>query len=444
MTSKLPSGRVDVAYRKKLAASGVHGAVRWTAAGLPKGLALSSHGVLSGKPKKSGTFHIAVSVRDASGHHAKRHLLLVVKPAYPKAVSLSVGNTGGQTFTCVLTKPGAVECWGEGATYGELGNGSRKSSAKPVVVKGLSSGAKSVSAGTEFACAVTHSGAAKCWGWEIDGALGDGENNPDASRDAPVQVSGLTSGIRSVSAGGSEACAVTTGGGVKCWGQNFDGQLGSGGTQSESDTPVDVSGLSSGVASVSVGGDFACALTTVGGVECWGENDIGQLGDGNFDPSGVPADVTGLSSGVRSLELGGSSACAITKSGAAKCWGDNGMGELGDNKALADSDVPVAVHGLTSGQALVSDGDYGTACAVSTKGGTKCWGYNYDGTVGDGNDTDSYVPVAVKTLSAGVSAISAGEYTVCVVTTGGAVKCWGYVPTKVAVTDVPVTIPGFD
>ena len=110
-------------------------------------------------------------------------------------------------------------------------------------------------------------------------------------------------GIVQVAANDFHTCALTNGGGVKCWGSNRSGQLGDG-TTADKATPVDVVGLSSGVQAIAPGRDRTCALTSSGGVQCWGYNQYGQLGDGTTADKSTPADVVGLSSGVQTITAG--------------------------------------------------------------------------------------------------------------------------------------------
>ena len=107
----------------------------------------------------------------------------------------------------------------------------------------------------------------------------------------------MTSGVVDIAAGMTHTCALTTGGGVKCWGRNTNGALGDG-TTTDRSTPVDVSGLASGVSAIAAGTEHTCAVTTGGGIECWGRNDGGQLGDGTTTGSTVPVGVVGFGGGA--------------------------------------------------------------------------------------------------------------------------------------------------
>ena len=146
------------------------------------------------------------------------------------------------------------------------------------------------------------------------GSNGSGQLGDDTTtqRSTPVNVSGLASGVTALAAGDGHTCALTTGGGVKCWGSNFSGQLGDGTTNQRS-TPVDVAGLASGVIALAAGGYHTCALTTGGGVKCWGSNYYGQLGDGTTSDRSTPVNVAGLVSGVTALAAGSSHTCALPR-----------------------------------------------------------------------------------------------------------------------------------
>jgi alpha-tubulin suppressor-like RCC1 family protein len=239
-----------------------------------------------------------------------------------------------------------------------------------------------------------------------------------------------------ITAGSTHTCALTVGGGVKCWGSNGGGQLGDG-TTTDSTTPVDVSGLESGIVAISAGGQHSCAVTTAGGVKCWGGNDFGGLGNGSKDFSTTPVDVSGLGSGVIAVEAGLIHTCALTTAGSVKCWGYNSFGGLG-NGETSESLVPVEVDGLASGVSAIATG-YEHSCALTTRGGVKCWGSGNGSALGNGSTAASLTPVDVLGLASGATAIAAGPDHACAATRGGAIKCWGgnYGNTPVDIGPVP-------
>jgi alpha-tubulin suppressor-like RCC1 family protein/Tol biopolymer transport system component len=239
----------------------------------------------------------------------------------------------------------------------------------------------------------------------------------------PTSAETLTnlSDIASLDAGQAHVCAVTTGGGIQCWGNNQDGQLGDGTTQARLFS-VDVRGLADGVTRVSAGSRHTCALTVAGAVQCWGDNAQGQLGDGTTTPRLAPVDVVGLGSGVVGISAGFEHSCAVTAGGEVLCWGENAGWQLG-NGDTTDRLVPTRVTGLGSGMSAVAAGRY-HSCAVTAVGGAKCWGTVGNGLIGDGMAQDRPTPVDVIDLPAVVQQLAADENHNCVRLAGGAVKCW--------------------
>jgi uncharacterized repeat protein (TIGR02543 family) len=206
------------------------------------------------------------------------------------------------------------------------------------------------------ACALTTVGGVKCWGSNYYyGAVGNGTTNDAHS---PVDIPGLTSGVKALAVGHTHSCAVTTAGAVKCWGNNSWGELGDGTTVNRS-VPVDVKGLGGAALDVAVtpngypSGGRSCAIMASGGVKCWGLTNKVYPGTGTLPQQIVqttPMDVPGLASGVVSLSLAHDAACAVMKDGGAKCWGENvylGAGYAPvGNASLPGSSTALPVSGL--------------------------------------------------------------------------------------------------
>jgi hypothetical protein len=341
----------------------------------------------------------------------------------PPASAIAVSSVSvGAVHACVRTTGGAAKCWGYN-DVGMLGDGTRTDSLQPVTVDGLGSGVADVQAVWDHSCALLDNGGVMCWGHNGDGELGDGSL---IKRLTPVYVQGLHKGVQQISLGFDSGCALTNAGGVKCWGYNGNGQLGDG-TRTTRRTPVDVFGLTSGVAAITAGWDHTCALTTGGGVKCWGQNAHGELGDGSKTDRLKPVDVSGLTSGVAAVSAGFDQTCALLNGGGVQCWGNNKTGEVGDGTTKTRAH-PVDVSGLTSGVASISAG-YNHTCAVTNGGGAMCWGANESGELGDGTKHERHTPVDVYRATSGVAQVSAGGWRgagmTCLVTTQGAVQCFG-------------------
>jgi alpha-tubulin suppressor-like RCC1 family protein len=331
-------------------------------------------------------------------------------------VRITAISTGGY-HTCALISDGGVMCWGDNES-GQLGDGTTINRNTPVEVTELS-GVIAIATGYSHTCALTSSSKVMCWGANYSGQLGDGTT---IDRLTPVEVSELNTGVVAIRAGGAFTCALISSGKVMCWGNNDLGQLGDGTTTTRF-SPVEVAGLNSEVISISADGYHTCAVISGGGVVCWGLNFAGQLGDGTTTDRLTPVKVTGLNSGVLSISTGLHFTCALISNGKIMCWGTNDSGQLGDGTTI-DRHSPVEVTGLNREVVAISAGDY-HACAITSGGEVVCWGFNEFGELGDSTTNDSSRPVNVTGLNSEAFAISAGQYVSCALTLNGGAYCWG-------------------
>lgn len=248
-------------------------------------------------------------------------------------------------------------------------------------------------------------------------------------------------GITQIDAGyqwqATHQCAVADGG-LKCWGSNSSGQLGTGNINLER-LPTDVAGLDSGVAQVSTGQSHTCARRNNGRIQCWGHNYYGQLGNdqASAQDETLPVDVVDIGHDGEmdavDVSTGDHHTCAIVDADGVPsivvCWGDNDAGQLGVNgswQQFEKPELPVLKHDGTALENIqkVSAGGYHT-CALLTNGSVWCWGAGSFGQLGDGDAVERRYAVQVQGLNSGVQDISAGGYFTCAVLDDGRVKCWG-------------------
>ena len=286
----------------------------------------------------------------------------------------------------------------------------------PLAVPSLTNVA-TIAAGNTFACAVKTDGTVWCWGYNWSG----GNLGPNVAvggwATTPVQIPGLLGYglVTDIAAGPYHVCAVTAGGYLFCWGDNSNGQFGSGTTGTYNPTPV-FSRSSTG--SVAAGYNYTCILDSWSNVMCAGLNDVGQLGNGTQVNSSTF--VYSWSIGAIAVATGYSHTCLIALDNTVRCFGQNNSGNLGDgtfNSRLS----PVTVVGL-SNVVQIKAGS-GNTCALLQGGTLSCWGENQF--LGTGQLANQPLPVQVPSLS-GVVGLSMNQGShACVLLSDDSVKCWG-------------------
>lgn len=329
-----------------------------------------------------------------------------------------VARRGAAVVAIVVLATMAVGC-SSGGSDGAATK-SRTSAATPVrnAAPIESGGAPAVAAGGGFTCGRTTAGAAVCWGLNADGQVGVPTTT---STRRPVEVTGLSKGVASVASGAAQACAVLDDGTVSCWGRNQGGVLGDG-TTTSSATPVKVTGLTDAV-QVATASSHSCARNEAGAISCWGTNSSGALGDGTTTNATKPVATKDLTEGAVDVATGTTHTCAVAGDGTVRCWGSNTFGQLGTGAAAAPSLTPVTVPGVADAVQVAAGSNF--TCALTELGAVSCWGANTSGQLGNGTTKRSPTPVPVTGLDAGVAGISAGNEMACARLSDGTARCWG-------------------
>ncbi len=331
-------------------------------------------------------------------------LAVSVGAAFTQAASQSIA-VGGH-HTCAIRVDGTVMCWGYNAN-GQLGDGSTVNSSTPIAVN-IPGGVSAIAAGFYHTCAIKTDGSPICWGLNQQGQLGNGLTTNSAT---PVAVN-ITGGVTAISAGYDKTCAIRSGSGeVVCWG--------------EYNTIITPTNIPGGAIAVSVGSNFVCAIKTNGSPICWGYNGNGELGNGTSTSSYVTPVGVNISGGVTALSASrGDHACAIKTNGDVTCWGAGSSGQLGNGQSNS-YEVNPTLTSNGNGFASIASGNSNTCAIKAANGPLFCWGYNSNGSLGNGTNLSSNVPVAVN-IAGSLTAIASGAQHSCALKADGSIMCWGF------------------
>jgi Regulator of chromosome condensation (RCC1) repeat len=356
----------------------------------------------------------------------------------PCVTALAAG--GGHV--CALLSDRTVRCWGQNAS-GELGSGvydgGRVDPAQtpgPTRVAGLA-GVSQIAAGgygSGFGttCAAASDAGVSCWGSNGDGVLGIGlppdGGPPPAQSFAPLPLA--LDAVEGLALGGFFGCALVSDGGVACWGDDSQNELGRTLDAGSFDPAPRAVPISAGASAVATGKYHACALLQDQSVECWGAADHGETGEVFDGGVASPRKVAGLT--ATEVTAGEVSTCAITTSGGVVCWGGDQYGQLGrgatDASAVAVDPVPEPVALPLGAIALHIASSVGSTCALLSDHSVWCWGDNAYGELGTGSAIPGFsgLPAQVQGLVNVVQiAAGPGSWTVCALLQEGSVRCWG-------------------
>ena len=358
--------------------------------------------------------------------------LSVGRPTEMAGGFVTVSN--GAFHSCGLQADGLAYCWGDNY-HGQLGIGSTQNyKSLPSMVRGPAFTA--ISAGGAHTCAIDTASQVWCWGWNGSHQLARFKQLTPFS-EVPIQISTNTSNqvlrARAISAGDEHTCAIDMSGAAWCWGQNLNARAGidinicGGGTTTLCEFARPNLTIASGASfnlrftAISAGRLNTCGIDTTGTVQCWGTHFRGSALTGSAD---APAAV-GIGAAV-SVSAGGQSTCAVASSGELFCWGNHENGELGDGTPAAPgagSITPVRVAGAQDYSSVSVGGTH--ACARTNGGGARCWGGNTKSELGMSGMGGAKVSAPMTVMGLQSDAIMSGHNHVCSRDSANVIACWG-------------------
>jgi alpha-tubulin suppressor-like RCC1 family protein len=332
----------------------------------------------------------------------------------------------GGNHSCAILDDGSLTCWGANDA-GQLGVSTATASSQSPVRSLDGPGVSAVALGFRHTCAI-QAGAVKCWGANEDGQLGTGSIGPGGPTPVPVSLAGATM----LAAGTKHTCALVAGGAVTCWGWNAYGQLGIGSTSPDKLAPTP-SLVTSSASAIGVRADTTCALVGAQ-VLCFGANPKGQIGNpAAADPQPTPDPATLPTTGGAAptfIAVGSGHACAGLTPGGLFCWGDNSLSQLGSTSTATSSTTPIQADKIDNNrQAILAISGAAFTCSGKDRTGLKCAGANDQGQAGQplSVSAEGDVTFGGNIISAGAG-LDHGCVLVDLTPTGTptpVVKCWG-------------------
>ncbi len=329
----------------------------------------------------------------------------IILPKQVQSESKFTQVSAGVNHACAVTTDKQIACWGDNS-YGQLGNNQTKMASTPTpVAKMAGIQYNQVSLGQVHSCALgldtnTKTNRILCWGDNSLGQLGVGSSIAKSSVPKAISISSSHNFIQ-VASTFSDTCGITNNHQVYCWGDNQFGQLGLGKTKHTAYyTPEKLSQTFSYISSGP--SQHVCALDESGTAYCWGRNDFGQLGIGNSEDQNKPTKVVTKDNYLQFIKIatGGGNTCAISKAYDLYCWGDDRFGQLGNGESSESSvlyptypiDIPNQKNPTQWQDVSVG---YYHVCATTIDGQNYCWGYNYDGEVGNNSREEEDIPTDI-------------------------------------------------
>ena len=334
--------------------------------------------------------------------------------------------------SCSILGNGSLMCWGLN-NRGQIGIGNTLNAHSPEWVDlGSGTNVTEVVNGFRHTCAILENGSLMCWGENLDGQMGNGQQYQTQTTPLWVDL-GAGRTAASIDADSQNTCAIVDNGSLYCWGENANGMLNDDPLQlGRQTTPrwIDLGG--NAASEVSVGSMNVCSILNNGSLYCWGDDSYGQLARGSVtgSDSWVPLHVDfGAGVAVAQIDLGSQHVCAIVDNGSLYCWGRNSNGALGNGSAgFSQSTGTPSWVDLGTGRTAVavSAGGFHT-CAIVDNGSLYCWGLNSGGQAGIGSTVSSITTPQWVNLGVGRTAIavSAGSQHTCAILDNGELKCWG-------------------